>query len=639
MEDQAGNAPPALTAINELLPEESQIAVVRRVLAQWRHASEDQKKFFEQSVNNGPQIAGFREPLRAPDELVKRNVLQKMRFSPQFLGIVLQIWMSSRQELQGVVSNHLSDSEMSINGLDFSASRFSGTWDIESWKQHSRQVVESHNQFTEDDVALMLCCVSGKLPSSEIAPIDEPTDSRQDALFPQWLEELQALPADAPQWQQATDFVASVTEIIHYKEKERHYVVRLKELLAELKQDFGRELAFFQCDTDSWSVERLSRRQQSGQPATLEEIAELVNLTESLKRLLGHYKPVHDIASNIQEETVLAPKRSDLQLQILKCLSQIYKLFSPTNPTDDDPALSSKGPSAATSDAVTAPCDKQSELVERISKPADNTLSSAEAEVGSPQSANNIADEVSAQAALPERHDETEGLHYTTDASQAGAYSGPPAEFPIQSISDSGLIESENRSLKQEIQTLQSDLKMSQDVVRIWRVAYETARKRFPRPDESLGDVEILTIEDVRTAVALAREKFADELLFKPNSKSEIDDNPYEKPGNVWTALKWLATTFYRSKMGQLSVPDLGVSILKACGWRYTGKQSSITMKQYKPWYTTHLEGKEYWLKKHVGTGSNKDARYTIRIAFDWDQDREVVLIGYIGQHQQTSAT
>ncbi len=639
MEDQAGNAPPALTAINELLPEESQIAVVRRVLAQWRHAPDDLRRFFERAVNSGARIDGFREPLKAPDELVKKNVLHRMHFSPEFLGIVLQIWMSSHQELQGVVSNHLSDAEMSMNGLDFSASRFSGTWDIESWKKHSRQVVESHSQFTEDDVALMLCCVSGNLPSSDVVPFDEPADTHRDILFPQWLEELQALPADAPQWQQATDFVASVTEIIQCKEKERHHVVRLRELLAELKQDFGRELAFFQCDADSLSLESLARRHQPSRPAPLEGIAELVRLTESLKRLLGHYKPVHDIASNIEEETVLAPKRSALQLQTLKCLYQIYQLFSPTNPTDDDPALSSKGPSAATSDAVTAPCVKQSELVERISKPADNPLPSAEAEVGPPQSANTIADEVSAQAALPKGNDESDGLHPSIDASQTGGYGGPPAELPIQSIGDFGLIESENRSLKQEIQTLQSDLKTSQDVVRIWRVAYETARKRFPRPDESLGDVEILTIEDVRTAVALAREKFADELLFKPNSKSEIDDNPYEKPGNVWTALKWLATTFYRSKMGQLSVPDLGVSILKACGWRYTGKQSSITMKQYKPWYTTHLEGKEYWLKKHVGTGSNKDARYTIRIAFDWDQDREVVLIGYIGQHQQTSAT
>ena len=148
-----------------------------------------------------------------------------------------------------------------------------------------------------------------------------------------------------------------------------------------------------------------------------------------------------------------------------------------------------------------------------------------------------------------------------------------------------------------------------------------------------------LKIENVRTAVALAREKFSGELIFQPNSKSEIEDNPYEKPTNVLAAFEWLATTFYRSKMGEVSVPDFDSSIKKVCGWRYTGNQSKNTMTRYKSWYTTSHEGKTYWLKRHVGTGSNKDSRYTIRIAFDWDSARQVVVIGYIGQHQQTDAT
>lgn len=639
MEDKAGNAPPALTAINELLPEESQTAVVRRVLAQWRHASDDLRKVFKWTVNNGAQIDGFREPLRAPDELVKRNVLQSMRFSPKFVGIVLQIWMSSHQELQGVVSKYLSDSEMSMNGLDYSESRFSGTWDIESWRQHSQQVVESHSQFSEDDIALMLCCVSGEMPSSEVGPVDEPADTRKDAFFPQWLEELQALPADSPQWQQATDFVASVTEIIQDKENERSQVLRLNALLAAMKQEFARELAFFQCDTDSWSVERLSRRQPANQPTASDGIAELLRLTESLKSLLDDYKAVHDIAPNIQEELVLWPKRSELQRQILECLRHIYQLFSPTNASDDDPANSSNGGAANVSEAVPATCDQQFEPIQFNSTQKDNPHSSAEVEVGPIQSANITVDEVLVQDALAEGDMETGGLQRSPDARNAGESSGPPTVHPILSMGDFRSMESENNSLKQEIQTLQGEFKTSQDVARIWRVAYEKARKKLLRPDESPSELDFLPIGDVRTAVGLAREKFADELLFQPNSKSEIDDNPYEKPGKVWAALQWLATTYYRAKMGEVSVPDFGASILKTCGWRYIGNQSHNTMKRYKPWYTTHLEGKTYWLKKHVGTGSNKDARYTIRIAFDWDRDRNVVLIGYIGQHQQTNAT
>ena len=62
-------------------------------------------------------------------------------------------------------------------------------------------------------------------------------------------------------------------------------------------------------------------------------------------------------------------------------------------------------------------------------------------------------------------------------------------------------------------------------------------------------------------------------------------------------------------------------------------------MRKYKPWYTTTLNRKTYWLKKHIGTGSNKDARYTIRIGFEWDKEKKVIVIGYIGQHPRTDAT
>lgn len=36
---------------------------------------------------------------------------------------------------------------------------------------------------------------------------------------------------------------------------------------------------------------------------------------------------------------------------------------------------------------------------------------------------------------------------------------------------------------------------------------------------------------------------------------------------------------------------------------------------------------------------STKDARHCIRIAFTWDSDRQRVLLGYLGQHQETSSS
>lgn len=63
-------------------------------------------------------------------------------------------------------------------------------------------------------------------------------------------------------------------------------------------------------------------------------------------------------------------------------------------------------------------------------------------------------------------------------------------------------------------------------------------------------------------------------------------------------------------------------------------------MNKYKDWYTTKVGNKVHTLQKHIGTGSSRNARYTIRIAFDWDKSKERrVVIGFIGQHQQTDAT
>ena len=62
-------------------------------------------------------------------------------------------------------------------------------------------------------------------------------------------------------------------------------------------------------------------------------------------------------------------------------------------------------------------------------------------------------------------------------------------------------------------------------------------------------------------------------------------------------------------------------------------------MGRYKDWYVTKVDGKARRLRDHVGKGNSKDPRHTIRIGFDWDKEQQAVIVGYIGQHQQTAAT
>ncbi len=580
------DAAPKLNSIVELMSSDFRAEVVQRALAWRKKASGDLRQSFQSVLRKNVRIKGFRNPNRADNQLLLIEILRLLPSSAELVGALLQVWMNSHAELYEIVCRRLSELRMPAHGLDYSENRFAGIWDFDNWLQERESLAASHSQFSEDDVALMLCCVSGNMPDRDEGDNDDPAESRGDAFFRQWLEELRELPADASQWQQANDFVASATEIIQYKTKVRGYIQQFNEIMAEMKQEFGRELAFFQCGPDSWSVEQLSDRLAGDLLPAPEEVEELLRKTESLKFLLTDYSSVHDIAPTIEEEAVLWPRRVELQRDILTCLYQMHRPFWDSDEDEDTPAVE-----ASVSDTSAVEDDE-----------SDST-----------------------QPSMDGRSDES--VHE------------PSAETPFSSDTGNASLASENSSLRLELQELRGEMKTTEELVKLWRVAYEETRKQVAPTEKPPSEDELLPIEDVRTAVALAREKYSGELLFQPNSKSEIEDNPFEKPTNVLAALEWLATTYYRSKMGEVSVPDLNSSIKKACGWRYIGSQSKNTMNRYKPWYTTGLEGKTFWLKSHVGTGSNKDSRYTIRIAFDWDSARQVVVIGYIGQHQQTDAT
>jgi len=197
-------------------------------------------------------------------------------------------------------------------------------------------------------------------------------------------------------------------------------------------------------------------------------------------------------------------------------------------------------------------------------------------------------------------------------------------------------LEERNQKLQGELESARSELRLYQGEAESWRRAYVNERKGVSK---ELGEEELAPIEDVSTAVARAQEMFADQLAFALNSVSDVEANPYEEPEKVWAALEWLGTTYYRSRTGQRSIPDFDLSLREVCGWGYQAHQSKATMSKNKRWYTTIIDGEAYWLHEHMGTGSSKDARYTIRIGFDWDEKKRIVVIGFIGQHQKTSAT
>ena len=73
--------------------------------------------------------------------------------------------------------------------------------------------------------------------------------------------------------------------------------------------------------------------------------------------------------------------------------------------------------------------------------------------------------------------------------------------------------------------------------------------------------------------------------------------------------------------------------------WFYSGGQKEPLMKDFKEWYQTQFGGKKIWIPEHIGTGSSKDARHTIRLGFAWNEEAKKVVVGFIGQHQKNYST
>ena len=190
-------------------------------------------------------------------------------------------------------------------------------------------------------------------------------------------------------------------------------------------------------------------------------------------------------------------------------------------------------------------------------------------------------------------------------------------------------------NLQTQLQEQAATLEQARNEADTWRMAYEQER----RGGKAIEDVEA-PITTVVEAVERAGTMFEEKLAFSLNSKSDVPKNPFEDPQEVFAAFTFLATTYRDAKLGTWPCPDLDHAIREAIdGWSYSGGQSDITMTRYAAWYQCVWDGRKHWLGEHLGTGSSKDPRYTIRIAFAWDEDQKKVVVGFIGQHQKTSAT
>lgn len=199
---------------------------------------------------------------------------------------------------------------------------------------------------------------------------------------------------------------------------------------------------------------------------------------------------------------------------------------------------------------------------------------------------------------------------------------------------DNDHLELQLTQAREQSRQLAQDLDTAKNERDTWRQLYEASQRNVEVDPEVTAPVTT-----VNEAIERAKDQYEEEMAFALNNRSEVD-TPFNAPDEVFSALAFLATTYRDAKIGRSPCADLDHALrTEIAAWRYKGGQSQLTMTSQEGWYRCSHEGNKYWLGEHVGTGSNRDARFTIRIAFAWDSDLKKVIVGFIGQHQKDSNT
>jgi len=307
----------------------------------------------------------------------------------------------------------------------------------------------------------------------------------------------------------------------------------------------------------------------------LDQYGEAEPLVVELKERLASYRPVRPQGASREEERARSRAREEHEAAILRIVAEW--------------------------ETVTAP------------KPAD---ADADAPAPAAETGEGRQEQDAQQSALKEAHGKVQRLEAEVarlDQAMAG-------------------VGHDKAQLGEEISELKRQLRESGERAEQWWQAYVEVKQGTqaqPGPLTSAATVS--------EAIERAQASFPDELIFALNSKSRTN-TPFQRPEEVFRALAWLATEFRRLRLRPEAGRDFDKSIRASCsGWFYAANQSTVTKGQYPEWYEASVAGKLYDLSTHIGTGTGRDPRNIIRIAFDWDEAQRRVVVGFIGPHQRNS--
>ncbi len=613
--------------------------VVKRAL-DWRSSvSSGARAALNNAINSYVDVDGFRNADRAMTLLLLKPVTDKAGALDAIAGGVLRVWAESHGSLRDEVVAFFEEESLLDGGGDYTAETVLTSPPESRWDDATNKLIERHPDVSKDDVLLMSYYISGRMPdvSEESESLDNPDSPPEPAtpdetgigvgeilaeirgrllsmprddsfeqlsagLIDEFLDRLRIrCPDGIGDELQSLDFTEAVKEVQKAKFIEQTLATGLAAALSNIKNEHSGLLDFFELDEDRLAAlipgpddsldelaERLRAFLEEHTRLRLHRLARNMLEVDSVSRKLDEYGPIHGQAATFKEEQFRNSRRSEMQEAIDRDFRQLASLISSAPPVGNPEVEQSvQGPGAQIKE--------------------DTSLDS--------------------QIADPNPGPETAPIACSIDH-----------YLPLlEEVRD---LREQNQDLEQENDELEETCKRLRQ--QLYDAQSKEAGLRWALASQSDPGVaheaaaEVATVED---AVRLARNSFAHRLVIATNSESKVEESQFKWPDKVLSALEWLATTYYDSRSGQLTVTDLDASCREHCDMWYKSSQGETTMIAYPNSYTTVVDGDQIWLEEHIGKGNSFDPRRTIRIAFNWDKTRQQVIVGYIGRHQRTRAS
>ncbi len=245
LEPSGDAAPIPMSEIFHVIADQA-VDVVHTALQHRQDASDGARSALNAAIDrSGITIPGFRNPSRAQNDILAEPVLRELLHgNDRLASAVLRTWAEALPGLVELVTAHLGSLGTPV--VHARKDTFDATWPHSLSFMESGFLAAEHPEFNRRDTALMLCYLSGMFPVEEHVQSD---------LFDRFLRELDALPSDAPEWDEALSFLTELTTVVVEGVAERA-LARQEEFdnaIAGITAEFVGELGYLGIDLGSVS--------------------------------------------------------------------------------------------------------------------------------------------------------------------------------------------------------------------------------------------------------------------------------------------------------------------------------------------------------------------------------------------------